>query len=183
MDNVDFAAADAHKWLLGPSAAGILFVRKSAQEKLRPNVYGWHNVACPNFAAQETIVHPKTAQRYEAGSENLIGLVGLNAAMELILELGVENISAELLRKRNWLVPALQAKGYTVLQADAPPDNASAIMSFHRGDSDLSPLHKKLSEAGIVTALRSDRSGKKYIRLSPHFYNTDAELNRVLELL
>jgi selenocysteine lyase/cysteine desulfurase len=183
IENVDFAAADAHKWLLGPCAAGIFYVKKSVQEKLRPTVFGWHNVSCPNYTAQETIVHPPNARRYEAGSENLLGLVGLNAAMEMLLELGVENIGAELLRKRSLLVPSLQTKGYTVLQADAPPENASAIVSFYRNDFDIPALHKKLEDANIITSLRNDRSGRRYIRLSPHFYNTDAELDRVLELL
>lgn len=183
VEKVDFAAADAHKWLLGPCAAGILYVRKAAQEKLKPTVFGWHNVNCPNFSAQEQIVHPANARRYEAGSENFLGIFGLHAAMELILEIGVENIAAELLRKRKLLVPAIQSKGYTVLQADAPPENASSIVSFYREDSDISPTHKKLEAANIVTSLRSDRSGRRYIRVSPHFYNTDAELNRMLELL
>ncbi|MEO6184088.1 MAG: aminotransferase class V-fold PLP-dependent enzyme [Verrucomicrobiota bacterium] len=183
VENVDFAAADAHKWLLGPCAAGILYVRKAVQDKLKPTVFGWHNVSCPNYTAQETIVHPPNARRYEAGSENLLGLVGLHAAMEMLLEIGVDNIAAELLRKRKWLVPTLQTKGFTVLQADAPPENASAIVSFYRENFDVPALHKKLEEANIVTSLRSDRSGRRYIRLSPHFYNTDAELNRVLDLL
>lgn len=183
LEHVDFAAADAHKWLLGPCAAGIFYVRKSAQEKLKPTVFGWHNVHCPNFSAQEQIVHPTTARRYEAGSENLLGLVGLNAAMEMLLELGVENIATELLRKRSLLVPALQAKDYKVLQADAPTENASAIVSFYRENNDMPALHQKLEEANIVTSLRNDRGGQRYIRLSPHFYNTDEELDRVLELL
>jgi selenocysteine lyase/cysteine desulfurase len=181
--NVDFAAADAHKWLLGPCAAGILYVRKTVQEKLKPTVFGWHNVSCPNFTAQEQIVHPTNARRYEAGSENLLGIVGLHAAMEMLLEIGVENIAAELLRKRNLLVPALQAKGYKVLQADAPPETASSIISFYRENFDIPALHKKLDEANIVTSLRNDRNGQRYIRLSPHFYNTDVELQRVLELV
>lgn len=183
VEHVDFAAADAHKWLLGPCAAGILYVRKSVQEKLRPTVFGWHNVSCPNYTAQEKIVHPANARRYEAGSENLLGIIGLNAAMELLLEVGVENIAAELLRKRKWLVPALQSKGFTVLQADAPLENASGIISFDRDDVDLLALHTKLEESNIITSLRADRTGRRYIRLSPHFYNTEAELNRVLELL
>jgi len=103
--------------------------------------------------------------------------------MKLLLEVGVENVAAELLRKRAWVVPALQAKGYTVLQADAPPEHASGIISFHRPGSDLSALHAKLTEAKIVTSLRTDRAGNKYIRLSPHFYTTDAELQKLLEYL
>jgi cysteine desulfurase/selenocysteine lyase len=133
--------------------------------------------------AQEQITLRADAARYEAGTFNLLGLVGLIAGIELILELGVENIANELLRKRAWLVPALQEKGCTVLQADAPPQNCSGITSFHQPGKDLATLHQKLLEANIFTSLRTDRSGQKYIRLSPHFYNTDEELERVLKLL
>jgi len=183
VEHVDFLAADSHKWLLGPCAAGVFYVRKALQEKLRPTVFGWHNVRCPNYVAQDQLVHPPDARRYEAGSANLIGLAGLQAAMELLLEVGIENIAAELLRKRTWLIPALQAKGYTVLHADAPPENASAIVTFHRPGTDLAPLHARLQAAGVFTSLRVDRAGHRYLRLSPHFYNTDAELHRLLELL
>jgi cysteine desulfurase / selenocysteine lyase len=183
VEHVDFLAADAHKWLLGPCAAGIFYVRRELQDKLNPPVYGWHNVRNPNFVAQEQIVFRGGALKYEAGSQNLIGLVGLIAAMELALEIGVENIAAELLRKRAWLVPKLQTKGFTVLNADAKAENASGIVSFYQAGKDLTALNQKLSEAGIVASLRTDRKGQNYIRFSPHFYNTDAELRRVLELL
>jgi selenocysteine lyase/cysteine desulfurase len=183
VEHVDFLAADAHKWLLGPCAAGIFYVRRELQEKLNPPVYGWHNVKNPNFVAQEQIVFRSGAVKYEAGTQNLLGLVGLIASMELAMEIGVENIAVELLRKRAWLVPALQAKGYTVLNADAKPENLGGIVSFFQPGKDLTALNQKLSEAGIVASLRTDRKGQNYIRLSPHFYNTNAELQRVLELI
>ena len=88
-----------------------------------------------------------------------------------------------MLRKRAWLVPALQAKGCDVLAADAPPTNASGIVTFSKAGADMAALHQKLAAARIVTSLRADRAGQRYLRLSPHFYNTDAELQRALELL
>jgi selenocysteine lyase/cysteine desulfurase len=160
-----------------------MFVRDAVQEKLNPPIYGWHNVRSPDFVAQEQIVLRSGAVRYEAGTHNLLGLVGLVTAMELTLELGVENIARELLRKRAWLVPALQAKGYQVLHGDAPAENSSGITSFHQPGKDLTFLHQKLLDANIFTSLRQDRIGQKYIRLSPHYYNTDQELERVIELL
>jgi selenocysteine lyase/cysteine desulfurase len=183
VEEIDFLAADAHKWLLGPCAAGLLYVRKSLQSRLRPPIYGWNNVRCPDFIAQEEMVFWHGARRYEAGSANLLGLVGLRAALELIQEVGVSQIAQELLRKHAWLVPALQAKGYTVLQANAPPENASGIITLHRADTDIAALHQRLTEANIITSLRADRSGRKLLRLSPHFYNTDEELHRLLEAL
>jgi len=180
-EHVDLLAADAHKWLLGPCGAGLMYVRAAVQEKLHPAVYGWHNVRCPDFVAQEQIVFRSGGSRYEAGTHNLLGLVGLVSAMELLLEVGIENIARELLRKRAWLVPALQSKGYSVLQAEAGTENGTGIISFFQPGQDLAPLHQKLLEAQIITSLRVDRAGQKYIRLSPHFYNTDAELQKVIE--
>jgi selenocysteine lyase/cysteine desulfurase len=183
VEYVDFMAGDAHKWLLGPCGAGLMYVRREAQERLNPPIYGWHNVNNPNFVAQEEIAFRADARKYEAGTANLLGVVGLMASLKFILEIGVENISRELLRKRAWLVPALQAKGYAVLNADAPAEAASGIIAFHSPGKEIAAVHKKLWDADIVTSLRTDRKGQNYIRLSPHFYNTDAELNRVLELI
>ena len=96
---------------------------------------------------------------------------------------GVEDIARELSRKRALLVPALQNRGCRVLRAEARTETASAILSFQRTGAGLAALHQRLLAAGIFTSLRTDRTGEKYIRLSPHFYNTDAELERLLALL
>jgi selenocysteine lyase/cysteine desulfurase len=184
VEHVDFLAADSHKWLLGPCAAGLMFVRKELSGGMNPSLHGWNNVVSPNFVAQEQIVFRPGPHRFEAGTHNLLGIVGMNAALELILEIGVENIAAELLRKRAWLVPALQGRGWQVLGASAGPESSSGIVTISRPDrADLPALHGKMEEAGIFTSLRADRQGRQYIRLSPHFYNTDAELHRVLEML
>lgn len=183
VEHVDMLAADAHKWLLGPCGAGLMYVRREIQEKINPPIYGWHNVSCPDFVAQEQMEFRQDARKYEAGTHNLTGIVGMMEAMRLILETGVENISAELLRKRSWLVPAVQAKGYTVLNADGPAESLSGIVSFHQPGKDMSALNEKLTAANIVASLRTDRNKQHYIRLSPHFYNTDAELQKVIELL
>jgi len=183
VEHVDFLAADAHKWLLGPCGAGIFYVHRDLHDKFTPPVYGWHNVRCPNFVAQETIEYRSGAAKFEAGTHNLVGLIGLLASMELALEIGVENIAAELARKRSWLVSACTAKGYTVLNPAQKPENAGSITSIFHPGKDLTPLHKKLADAGVIASLRTDRKGQNYIRFSPHFYNTNAELQRVMELL
>jgi cysteine desulfurase / selenocysteine lyase len=183
VEAVDFLAADAHKWLLGPCAAGVLYVSQRAQEQLRPAMLGWHNVNCPDFVAQDRLVYRPDARRYEAGTANLLGAVGMKAGAELLLEIGIEEIGAEAWRKRAWLVKALQARGYSVWHAEALPANAGPLLSFYRAGVDMAALHGRLLEAGVVTSLRKDRQGKAYIRLSPHFYNTDAELHRAVEML
>lgn len=181
--HVDFLAADAHKWLLGPCASGLLFARQGIADVVHPPVLGWSNVRCPDFVTQEQIALRPGARRFEAGSLNLIGVAGLAAALELLLEIGVENIATELLQKRALLVPALEDKGYTVLHAEASPTHSSGIVTFFRAGEDMPALHQKLRAANIITSLRTDNKGQRYIRLSPHFYTTDEELHRALEQL
>jgi cysteine desulfurase/selenocysteine lyase len=180
---VDFMAADAHKWLLGPCGAGVMFVRRERQGELRPIVHGWHNLRCPNYVALDDLIYKPDARRYEAGTHNLVGLAGLNAALKLLTEIGIEKIGRDLLRKRAWLVPALQERGWTVLHGSAPPENSGPMISFHKPGLDLAEVHQRLLGQNIITSLRADRTGQKYIRISPHFYNTDAELQRVLAFL
>lgn len=181
--HVDFLAADAHKWLLGPLAAGILYVRKDRQEMVKPLVHGWANLECPDYIPQTDLKFRPGARRYEAGSGNILGIAGLHAGLKLLDEVGIDAIAAELLRKRALLVDGLMAKGWGVLLPEAPATNASAIVSFWGDEAETREAWEKLRAAGVQTALRSTRDGKKFIRVSPHFYNTDAELHRMLELV
>jgi selenocysteine lyase/cysteine desulfurase len=182
-NSCDFLAADSHKWMLGPSHAGLFFVRKAVQSRLQPMVHGWHNLRCQNFLTQSELEFKPDARRYECGTNNFLGMVGLREALRLLLEVGPEAIGAELVRKRNWLVASLQAKGYEVVSPEMPTENAGGHLSFHRPGTDLAPLHQRLTKAGIVTSLRHLPGGTPVIRVAPHFYNTDAELHRVLEHL
>lgn len=180
---VDFLAADAHKWMLGPCAAGLLYVREEIQEHLKPTVFGWHNVRCPDFIAQEQINHPPDARRYEAGSFNISGYCGFKASMELLMEVGVENIANELLRQRNRTIPRLQEQGWDVLSADAPEKNQSGIVSFRRENCDMTNIQTELLKHKIDISLRTDRERKHYLRISPHFYNTDQDIDQLLDAL
>lgn len=183
IEHVDFLAADAHKWMLGPCSAGLLYVRKEIQDRLRPTVFGWHNVRCPDFIAQEKLSHPTDARRYEAGSFNIAGYCGLKASMELLLEIGVENISVELLRKRNRIIPELQELGWTVLSANAPGPNKSGIITIRKDDSNMATVHAELMKQKIDISLRTDRERNHYLRVSAHFYNTDAEMDQFVDVL
>lgn len=180
---VDFVAADAHKWLLGPCGAGILYVRKEMQDVLEPTLLGWNNVFCPNFVACDQVVWQHGPRRYESGTLNLLGIAGMRAAFELLLEIGIETIAAQLRNQRQLLIHALLERKCNVLHPDAPQANSAGILSFYKPGVDSRAIHRRLTERNIITSLRADRSGRFYVRVSPHFYNTEAELYRLLEEL
>ncbi len=181
VEHVDFLAADAHKWLLGPCAAGIFYVRRELQDRLVPSAFGWNNVRCPNYIAQEEMHLRSDARRYEAGSFNILGITGMNAALGLLLEVGIESIAADLKVKRAWLVRALQEKGYEVFYPEAI--ETGGITSFWLEGGDMLALGEKLMRENVVASVRGDRSGRNYLRFSPHFYNTPKELEKVVSLL
>ena len=181
--SVDFMAADAHKWLLGPCGAGVLYVRREVQDLLQPVVHGWHNIRCPDFITLDSIKFRDDARRYEAGSQNLVGLAGLRACFAMVEDVGLDAIAADLASKRLWLVPRLQELGCEVLFPDPPAAHGGGITTFAHPATDSVTLHARLADAGIVTSLRTQRDGRRWIRVSPHFYNTQAELERFLEVL
>lgn len=179
--HVDFLAADAHKWLLGPCAAGIFFVRQESQAKLRPTLLGWNNVRCPGFVTPKLVEFPDHAGRYEAGSPSLLGIVGMHASLKLLAEYGAEAVEAAILEHTRFLRGELRRRGYEL--AGSCDENISGLTSFRRSDVDMAVLHRKLADAGIVASLRQTRDGLRWIRFSPHFYNTRGELERAVGLL
>jgi cysteine desulfurase / selenocysteine lyase len=182
VEYVDFLSADAHKWMLGPVAAGIVYVKRAHFELCRPTLLGAWNVQCPNFVTQEEIRFVPTAQRYEPGVLNIVGIYGMMAALEVFLRHGMETISGRLLELKAHLVRGLHAHGYEIVGPTEGP-NASGITTFSHPHRSAPELFAKLERAGVVASLRYDRAGKAYLRFSPHFYNTEAELDRALEVL
>ena len=181
VEHVDFLAADAHKWLLGPCAAGVFYVRRDLQDRLVPQAFGWNNVRCPNYVAQETMNLRSDARRYEAGSFNILGIAGLNAALGLLLEVGIDAIAADLTTKRTGLAAALQAKGYEVFFPEG--QQTGGITSCWREGTDMKVVGERLAAENIIASVRGDRAGRDYLRFSPHFYNTSSDLDLALELL
>lgn len=181
VEHVDFLAADAHKWLLGPCAAGVFYVRRDLQDRLAPQAFGWNNVRCPNYVAQETMNLRSDARRYEAGSFNILGIAGLNAALGLLLEVGIDAIAADLTAKRTGLAAALQARGYEVFFPEG--QQTGGITSCWREGTDMKVVGERLAAENIIASVRGDRAGRDYLRFSPHFYNTSFDLDLALELL
>jgi selenocysteine lyase/cysteine desulfurase len=180
--HVDFLSADAHKWMLGPCAIGIVMVKRQHFDQLRPTLLGSWNVHSPGFIAQENIRFMPTAQRYEPGVLNFAGVYGMKAGIDLIQSIGIDRVAARLLELKSYLVANLESLGFEIV---GPREgvNAHAITTCEHPSANHAKLHARLEEAGVVSSLRQDRAGRSYLRFSPHFYNTEAELDRVAEVL
>jgi selenocysteine lyase/cysteine desulfurase len=182
VENVDFLSADAHKWMLGPLAIGIVYVRKECFELCRPTLLGAWNVKSPGFIAQDEIEFQPTAQRYEPGAMNMLGIFGMKAGIELLLEIGIDRIADRILTITSHLADGLQRLGFNILGPVTGP-NASGIITVWDSTRDMQALFERLTAEQIICSPRQDRHGRNYIRFSPHFYNTGAEVDHVLDVI
>ena len=182
VEHVDFMSADAHKWLLGPMAMGIVYVKQKNFDLLRPALLGAWNVRSPDYITQQEISFHNSARRYEPGVLNASGIVGLKAVLEMIQKIGIDSISERLLEIKSILVKGLDSLGYKI---HGPRDgkNASSITTFSHQSKKSSQIFANLNNAGIIASCRKNRQGEELLRFSPHFYNTEREINQSLDIL
>ncbi len=182
VEHVDFLAADAHKWMLGPLAVGVFMVKRAHWERLRPALLGAANVRCPDFIAQDEIVLADGAARYEPGVLNIAPMLGMKAGLEMIAHVGVERIGERIHALKRRLFERLSPFGFTPLgEVDGP--RAAGMLTLAHPTADLPALFKALKAAQVIPSLRRDRAGKPHLRFSPHFSNTAAEMDRVAEVV
>lgn len=171
---VDFAMADAHKWLLGPMGVGVLYVRGACLDRLRPLEPGWASVAHREQWDNRELVWADGARRLEGGSANMIGIHAMGASIDLLLETGVDSIWAHVSTLCDRLREGLTAAGATVL-SDGSGAGRSAIVTFSVPGDDPDAVVSALRGEGIVCVPRGGG-----VRVSPHGYNTADEMDALV---
>ncbi|MGP8243642.1 MAG: aminotransferase class V-fold PLP-dependent enzyme [Bryobacteraceae bacterium] len=175
--HIDALAADGHKWLLGPEGCGIFYIRRELQDHIEPVEFGWTNVAGYADYASRDMTLRSDAGRYECGTLNTIGCFGLKAAIEFLLEVGVERIGPVVQSLGDRIAAGVQDKGYQVLGARTP-ETGAGIVSFRKPGIQARDIVRKLTAAGIAAAPRAG-----WVRTSPHFYIRPEEIDRLVEEL
>jgi selenocysteine lyase/cysteine desulfurase len=176
--HIDFLAADAHKWLLGPEGIAVFYCRESVRPKLRLLQQGWHMVDRYWDFHREAWEPSDTALRFEAGSPNSIGQAALHASAGLFLETGMEKVARRVLANTDLLVRELpQVKGVRIVSR-TEPERRSGIVSFTHESRPPEDLYQALKKKGVSCAVRGGS-----LRLSPHFYQGEKELACFLDLL
>ncbi len=174
---VDFLAADGHKWILAPEGAGFLYLSERVMDRIHPVIVGWHSVKNPlNFESLDFSLR-EDARKFEEGSAAMMGIFALGAAFELLAEVGIDRIWDRIQSLNDYAVEGLQKKGYEIL-SPLEEGKRSGILTFRSDRHSTEELFRRLTEAQIVAAVRCGG-----IRISPHFYNTIDEIDRLLEVL
>jgi len=173
--HVHFMSSGGYKWLLGPMGTGCLFIDDSVRHFLQSSHVGWKSVINPeDFDIDFTL--KKEAARFEPGNLNLAGIFGLGASVELLLEIGIPTIWQRVKRLIQKLQEGIEQRGLSVYPGLGASER-SGILTFipPKNPEDLARF---LEDQGIAVSLRHGR-----IRLSPHFYNNNQDIEYILSVL
>lgn len=177
-NDVDFLATACYKWLLSPPGCGYLYVRRELIEEFEPPFVGWASVKQEVFDTVDfwdvwNLDLSPTASRFEVGSPSFISFLGAAEAMKIILEFGIENVEKRIIALTDHLIDAVKDLGLK-LQTPEERQHRSGIVNF-KVDKPAEVV-QSLSKRGIVVSARANG-----IRVSPHFYNTKEEIDKLME--
>jgi cysteine desulfurase / selenocysteine lyase len=176
--SIDFLCAGAQKWMLGPIGVGFAYVGARMLERLIPVTIGTDSVVRDEEYFDYDLTLKPDARRFEEAAPNYPGILGMGAALNLLLRAGPAAVEETVLRLADRLRDELPRRGYELVFTPALPSERSGITSFRHPRMVPTELHTRLREAGVIVSLRSD-----FLRASPHYYNSDEDLDRLLEAL
>ncbi|MBX9581318.1 MAG: aminotransferase class V-fold PLP-dependent enzyme [Gemmataceae bacterium] len=172
---IDALAADGHKWLLGPEGAGTGYVRREWVDRLHPIGIGANSVARPfDYTTIDYKLKPH-AGRWEGGAYNVPGITAFGASLELLLNAGIGNVEGRVVGLTDYLCDRAAAAGIEVFSSRAT-DEKSGIVSLILPGRNAEDVRRACRAAGVAVAARAGR-----VRVSPHAYNTEAEIDRFVE--
>ncbi|MDQ6919281.1 MAG: aminotransferase class V-fold PLP-dependent enzyme [Candidatus Dormibacteraeota bacterium] len=177
--NADFVAAGAGKWLTGPPGVGFTAWRPELLERIDPLLVGTGSVEDRLNYFEPSFEYAGTARKFEESAISWLDVAAFGAAVGLLLEVGIDVIEEHVLGLARRLAEGLVERGYQIVEPwPREPAEWSGIVSFNRPGMTEVELLRDLKAAGVIT-----RTHRDFVRMSPHFYNTEEEVDRVLDVL
>lgn len=180
--DIDFLAADGHKWMCGPEGAGLLYIKRNLLPLIRPINVGWNSVAQGNDYSKVELNIRDATSRYESGTQNLAGFIGLYGALQTLQQFGLRynesQIAERVLHITDLLCERLESAGAVVYSDRTTAEVKSGIVQFDVPGHDSLALKKQLFEAGVITSFRGGR-----LRAAPHAYNDESDIDRLIAAL
>ena len=173
---IDFLAADAHKWQLGPEGSAILYLRREHLDRLHTIGVGWNSVVQTDFNHIELNLKP-TAERYEGGSQNMVGVIAHGASLDLLAGFGTEWLSRRVLEVTDHICVRLAEIGAQVV-SHREGEHRSGIVAFELPGRDPNVVRKYCFSQQVVLNCRAGR-----LRVSPHAYTNDEDIDRLIVAL
>jgi kynureninase len=170
--NVDFATGGSVKWLCGGSGAGYLYIRPDLQSKLEPKTTGWMAHEAP-FDFDPALHYAPNVTRFLHGSPAIPALYAAQSGYQIINEIGVEAIREKSVRQTSRLIEAAAEAGFRITSPQDPARRGGTISVWHE---QAAAIAKELIRREFIVDYRPGAG----VRISPHFYSTDEELELVV---
>jgi kynureninase len=169
----DFAVGGSVKWLCGGPGAGYLYVRPDLANTLRPSFIGWAAHESPFEFATGPVRHAPSPERFQSGTPNVPSLYSARAGYEIVAEIGVPAIRARSLALTRRLMDAALAGGFRL---NTPTNDCERGGSVIVDVPDGGAVADELVRRGVIIDHRPGAG----IRIAPHFYNTEEEIDRAI---
>jgi len=170
--NVDFATGGSVKWLCGGPGAGYLYVRPDLIDRFEPKTTGWMAHEHP-FAFETDMHYAPNITRFLHGSPAIPALYAAESGYKIINEIGVEAIREKSVRQTQWLIELAEAAGFRVTSPRDPARRGGTITVW---DDNAAAITKELIRREFIVDYRPGAG----VRVSPHFYTKDEELELVI---
>lgn len=179
--DIDFFAADGHKWMMGPEGAGLFYCKHEHLKILKPKGIGWNSVKNPYDFGKVALELKDSAGRYEGGTQNMCGVHALGGSLDLITEAGVtpttSPIGDRVLFLTDLFCEKMEAIGFET-KCLRVGESRSGIIGFTKDNLEPNDARNRLLENGVVSSVR-----KGLLRFSPHAYNNEEDIDRAISTL
>lgn len=175
----DFMSFNGSKWLCGPMGTGLFYCNKKSHELLEPLTIGGESAMLYD---NTNLAFKDIPDKFQTGFRNYVGIVGLESSVNYLLKFGMENIRAKNLLLSNLLREELSKIKNIILYGPENAQERTSIVSFNLEGYDPQIIVEKLEKQNIVLAVREILE-QKIIRASPHFFNTESEILKVIDAI
>lgn len=173
----NFMSFNGSKWLCGPMGTGLFYCNKKSHELLEPMTIGGESAMIYD---KTNLAFKDIPDKFQTGFRNYVGIVGLESSANYLLKFGMENIRKKNLYLSNLLREELSKIKNIILYGPENPEERTSIVSFNIDGHDPQTIVEKLEKQNIVLAVREILE-QRIVRASPHFFNTESEILRVID--
>jgi len=173
----NFMSFNGSKWLCGPMGTGLFYCNRKSGELLEPKTIGGESAITD---AENNLIFKDLPDKFQTGFRNYVGIVGLESSAKYLLNFGMENIRKKNQYLSNLFREELLKIPKVILYGPEDSDQRTSIVSFNIEGLDSQKIVDKLEKQNIILAVREIME-QKIIRVSPHFFNTDSEILRVID--
>jgi kynureninase len=174
--NVDFLIGGTIKWLCGGPSCGYLYVRPDLQRDLRPRLTGWVAHDSPFDFAHAPMRYAGSVRRFAQGTPSIPALYSAIPGLDIIEAVGVADIAAESQRRTQLMIDFAHTRGWSI---NTPTETNRRGGSVMIGVENAAHMVERLAEQKVFVDWRPDAG----LRISPHFFNTDEEIEEALNIL